>query len=208
MTQTPIPKEEIDLFKQLKDLKVIFDVGARTDTDYLEIWPDSEHHLFEPNPEFAQILREKIKSKPNVFVNEFGLGDKRENRGYQSQNQAFIGTDNVPNTGLAELILPIKTLDWYVKVNNIFRIDFLKLDTEGYEFRAILGAREIFKDIRFIQYERWSDAGGIRTLLRDLFHVEDVGYRNSLAINYTLVDEAERLRLVTYIVENRFGELK
>ena len=44
--QTPISKEELELFKQLKDLKVIFDVGARTDTDYLEIWSNAQHHLF------------------------------------------------------------------------------------------------------------------------------------------------------------------
>mgnify|MGYP001605837434 CR=1 FL=1 len=206
--QSPIPKEELELFKQLKDLKVIFDAGARTDIDYLEIWPESEHHLFEPNPEFVKELRKKIKNNPNVFINEFGLGDKQEKRGYQTQNQAFIGTDNVPNTGTSDLILPLKTLDWYVKTNNIKQIDFLKLDTEGYEFRAILGAKKTLKNVRFIQYECWSDAGGIRTLLRDRFHVEDIGYRNSLAINYDLVDESERLKLVDYIVDNRLCKFK
>jgi len=33
MSYSPLPKEELDLFKQLKDLEVIFDVGARDDTE-------------------------------------------------------------------------------------------------------------------------------------------------------------------------------
>ena len=73
MTQTtPIPKEELELFKQLTELKVIFDVGAREDTDYLDIWPDSEHHLFEPNPQFYP-----------VFKNFDGLWDFSTSHGHQ-----------------------------------------------------------------------------------------------------------------------------
>src|SRR3990167_3107314 len=73
MSYSPIPKEEIELAKQLKDIKVVFDVGARTDIDYLELWPEAEFHLFEPNPESFKELEEKVKDKPNVFANNFGL---------------------------------------------------------------------------------------------------------------------------------------
>ena len=108
---TPIPKEELELFKQLKDLKVIFDVGTRTDVDYLEIWPNSEHHLFEPNPEFFLELMNKVWGKRKVFLNNFGLGDKNETRGYQAGMQAFVGSGSVLENAVADFILPIKTLD-------------------------------------------------------------------------------------------------
>ena len=111
---TPLPKEELELFKQLKDLNVIFDVGARVDTDYIDLWPDSQHHLFEPNPEFFDELVKRVNDKHNVRVNKFGLGDKEETRGYQEGLQSFLGSGSCPENGTADLMSPIETLDFYI----------------------------------------------------------------------------------------------
>ena len=47
---TRIPTDELEFARTLKDVNVVFDVGARTDTDYFDIFPNAEFHLFEPNP--------------------------------------------------------------------------------------------------------------------------------------------------------------
>ena len=208
--QTAIPKEELELFKQLKDLKVIFDVGARTDTDYLGLWPESQHHLFEPNPEFAKELREKVKDKPNVFVNEFGLGDKKTEEGYQTGLQSFIDSLAINNPNVTkDLILSIKSLDDYIRERELGRIDFLKIDTEGYELKILLGAMNWYHVIKYIQYEHWGKSNNlmIRGLLSEHFDAFDVGYRNVFCINRNLVDSTERQRLATYIVDNKLEEL-
>ena len=211
MTQTPIPKEELELFKQLKDLQVIFDVGARTDTDYLEIWPNSKHHLFEPNPEFFKELEEKVKDKPNVFANNFGLGDKNETRGYYHPLQSFLGNGNAPDNAKAEFstMLPIITLGKYVTENKIKQIDFLKIDTEGHDLYVLIGAYNWRNTIKYIQYEHWGEHNNkmIKGLLHDEFDIEDVGYRNMLCMNRNLVSEGERTRLKDYIKENKLCEL-
>ena len=62
MEHTLIPTEELEVFKALKNIKVVFDVGARVDIDYLNIFPKATHHLFEPNPEFFKELKEKEKA--------------------------------------------------------------------------------------------------------------------------------------------------
>ena len=207
MSYSPLPKEELDLFKQLKDLKVIFDVGARDDTEYLELWPESEHHLFEPNPEFFEKLQEKVKG--NVFANNFGLGEKEENKGYYSPLQGFLGSGNVPDNVTPDLVLPIQTLVKYVTDKGIETIDFLKIDTEGHDRKVILGAKGMWDKIRFIQYEHWGDPDNfnIRDLLASKFEMYNVGYRNVLCMNFKLVSERERNELRTYILDNKLKDL-
>ena len=209
MTQTPIPKEEIDLFKQLKDLKVIFDVGAREDVDYLEVWPDSEHHLFEPNPKFYPVLQVKTDGKTNVFVNAFGLGDKEETRGYYEPLQAFIGSGGASEDATPHMLLPIKTFGWYVKEKGIKQVDFLKIDTEGHDIKVLLGAHDWFDTIHFIQYEHWGLVNNKMTigLLQDHFEMHNVGYRNMFCMNKKLVSEEEKVRLRAYIEDNKLAEL-
>lgn len=209
MSQSPLPKEELELFKQLKDLKVIFDVGAREDTEYVDLWPESEHHLFEPNPKFYPILQVKSEGKTNVFVNAFGLGDRNEQRGYYEPLQAFLGSGGAPDDAISQMILPIKTLGQYVTEKEIKRIDFLKIDTEGFDIKVLLGAYNWFNMIRFIQYEHWGEVNNkmTRGLLSDKFECYDVGYRNVFCMNKELVSEEERGRLRKYIEDNKLAEL-
>lgn len=206
---TPLPKEELELFKQLKDLKVIFDVGARDDIDYIELWPDSEHHLFEPNPLFYPVLQVKTEGKKNVFVNSFGLGDREETKGYYEPLQAFLGSGGVSESATPHMLLPIKTLGQYVTENKITSIDFLKIDTEGHDIKVLLGAYNWFKMIKFIQYEHWGEVNNkmIIGLLQDKFDIYDVGYRNMFCMNKELVDWEERARLSKYIEDNELAEL-
>mgnify|MGYP001590096290 CR=1 FL=1 len=209
--QSPIPKEELELFKQLKDLKVIFDVGARTDTDYLEIRPDSEHHLFEPNPEFAKELREKVRDKSNVIVNEFGLGDKNTEVGYQFGLQSFIDSEAINNLeARKDAVIQIRTLDEYIREMGMYKIDFLKIDTEGYDLKVLLGATNWYHIIKYIQYEHWGKHNDlmIRGLLSEQFDCFDIGYRNTFCISKNLVDDTERQRLGSYIAGNKLSELK
>ena len=178
MEHTKISVEEIEVFKNLKDLQVIFDVGARTDVEYLDIYPNAEYHLFEPNPEFFAQLKERVGDRENVHLNIYGLGDIEGTFEYNNFYQAFHGGE-APIEG-SHQILPIKTLDWYIKENNIKRIDFLKIDTEGYDYKVLLGGKEAVKLAKYIQYEHWDDLQEFHDLLDSQFDMEYIGYRNVL----------------------------
>mgnify|MGYP001562264636 FL=1 len=212
--QTPIPKEELELFKQLKDLKVIFDVGVRTDTDYLEIWPDSQHHLFEPNPEFFDELLKKIGAmgnKANIAISKYGLGEKNQVMSYVDGLQSFVDSKAINNPYAAgNQLLPMKTLDTYILENNIKSIDFLKMDTEGYELKILLGATNWFHIIKFIQYEHWGKHNDlmIRGLLSEHFDAFNVGYRNTFCMIKNLVSEEEKTELKKYIEDNKLSQLQ
>lgn len=170
MTHTAIPDDELNVFKSLKDVKVVFDVGSRDDVDYLIIKPDIELHAFEPNPIFFKQLSDQLAGRKNVFLNNYGLGDKTETRCYNEGNQGFADAVVGP-------VLPIRKLDWYVKRYKITKIDFLKIDTEGWDFKVLLGGRKAIKICRYIQFEHFNDAEIFKSLLKD-FDFDYIGGRN------------------------------
>lgn len=175
----PLSGEELDKIKQLEDIEVVMDVGARTSLDYIEIFPNATHHLFEPNPEFVVWLIEECKDKPNVFINKYGLGNKAGNLLYHSGIQAFDGGEcSLPSQ--AGRLLAIKTLDWYVKKYEIKKIDFLKIDTEGYDFKVLLGGKKAIDMCRYIQYEQWDNKEQFHDLLQNNFEMTYIGERNVL----------------------------
>ena len=118
--------------------------------------------------------------RKNVFLNNYGLGDIEGEFGYNNGNQAFNNGEASKQND--DQVLPIKTLDWYVKENNIKQIDFLKIDTEGYDFKVLLGGKEAIKLCRYIQFEHWSDKWEFYTLLNADFWMRDIGGRNILCL--------------------------
>ena len=97
--------------------------------------------------------------------------------GYSDGTQAFEGGEA---GGGKDRILPVKTLDWYIKENNIIRIDFLKIDTEGYDYKVLLGGKEAIKLARYIQYEHWNNLQQFHDLLNEDFWMKYIGGRNVL----------------------------
>lgn len=205
MSYQSLPKEEIELFKQLPDLKVIFDVGSRDDTEYYDIYPDAEYHLFEPNLEFVNNLLQKVGDKGNFFINAFGFSDVDESRLYSFGRQAFVGGEAPITTG--EVSYPTTTLDRYIAEKDVQSIDFLKIDAEGYDFKVLLGGLQAVSKTRFVQYEHWDNKKQYHSLLGEYFDMEYVGYRNVLCMNKVLVDVKTRNTIREYIAEHKLWEL-
>lgn len=209
MTHTPIPLAELEVFKQLKDIEIVFDVGARADVDYLILKPNIELHAFEPFPEFFKELAEaadKTTGTGKVYLNNFGLGDVEGIFEYHPHAQAFVGGEAPLDKGIFKY--PIKTLDWYVKKSGVKKIDFLKIDVEGYDFKVLLGGKETIPKCKYIQYEHWNDKKEFEDILSKDFDMAYMGYRNVLCMNIKLVPEEERDRLVNFISDNEYHKLR
>ena len=56
-----------------------------------------------------------------------------------------------------EYKIKISTLSEYIDNNNFKKIDFIKIDTEGYEYEILKGFKEKFKIVNFIMFEHHYD---------------------------------------------------
>ena len=198
-----IPPKELELFKFISpDIDVIFDVGARTDIEYKTIKPSTICHLFEPDPKSFEALKDKLNDLPDMHLNNYGISDEDGTFYYDDGLQTFRTHNKEYNKPL-----PVKTLEWYCKENNIDKIDFLKTDTEGWDLRVILGAINYWPVIKYIQYEHWNDDIKFRKLLEQDFECEYIGYRNGLAMNKKLLSEERRAEVIKYIRDNKLADL-
>lgn len=167
-----IPKEELEVFQTLKDLKVVFDVGCRDDLDMFELRPEAEYHLFEPHIEFIGDMKAKLRElnrkgiPHNIKLNEMGLGDKHEEAVYYEQIQSFVFRPF--DWKMDERTYQIRTLDWYCDYYNIDKIDFLKIDAEGYDYKILLGGQKILKNTKYLQVE-WGNVDRFYNLLKEDF---------------------------------------
>jgi FkbM family methyltransferase len=145
------------LYNLIKNkINVVFDVGCRDDSYYIDD-KNIEYHLFDPNPRFIENLKTRLKNSPyNVKLNNFGLGLTETMLPYYEQAQSFLQRQHYLNLGQdlkASCFLPIKKLSTYCKENNVKFIDFLKIDTEGFEYDVIKGAETFLENIKTIQFE-------------------------------------------------------
>lgn len=142
---------ELAFFNKIKNgISTVFDVGCRTDLVYTsELWTS---HLFEPNDEYYDKI--KYKASPNCIINNFGLSNSNETLIYYTNTESFtLRTKDISSDTLNTKNLKIvKSID-YVTNHNISHIDFLKIDTEGYEFKVLLGFETFLSNVQIIQFE-------------------------------------------------------
>jgi FkbM family methyltransferase len=109
---------------------------------------------FEPFPKtykrFERNLALNSKFK-NIRLERIALGDKKsvlkmhsENKGNSGQNR--ISEDEKPLKDFFDV--EVMTLNEYVKKNPLKKIDLIKIDVEGFEYKVLLGSDEIIKKFR------------------------------------------------------------
>jgi FkbM family methyltransferase len=150
----PITNGELYFFNSIKkDIKLIFDVGCRYDSEFLDF--NGIVHYFDPNETSIDILKTKLTTNKESYYNKFGLGEENKKLFYYPAYQSFYDRVNSckksDDENKIEFIIK-KGVD-YINENKINNIDFLKIDTEGYEFNVIKGLEDKLNIIDIIQFE-------------------------------------------------------
>jgi FkbM family methyltransferase len=155
--------------------KIIFDVGSNNGgwiKYFFEYDNIFDIYLFEPLPnvlEESKLLLSKY-NLDNVNFHNIALGNSNEifKEFYyylpQPSLSGFFKRDDFERWGLDSAkykIINVSTtkIDDFCKNNFIKEIDFLKIDTEGYELDVLLGAFDLLKSkkIQIIQFEYGPD---------------------------------------------------
>lgn len=166
---TPETNGEIRFYNSIKDrCQVIFDVGARDNSSFFDF--PREVHYFEPEPILFGMLALKEVANSAPYFNNFGLSDASQHIPYYNDYSSFLHRKvSVPNCPDRNETLEVRRGDEYLARMRLLKIDFLKIDTEGYEFKVIKGFGERIKDVKIIQFEyggTYLDAGiGLKDVL-------------------------------------------
>ena len=144
------------------EFKLIFDVGAnigKFSSNLKRFFPNSEFYCFEPiGPTFRK-LEENLKSNQFHLIQK-ALGEKQEyvtikiNEDYRSDENSLVAK-NQPFDSKKEETLEVVTLDSFLQISSIPQIDFLKIDTEGFDLKVLKGAKDslLLGKIKFIYVE-------------------------------------------------------
>jgi len=170
-----IPKHELLLYRKLCDnFNIVFDVGCRDDLEYYSIKNDCEYHLFEPHTPSLNSIKDKISKldNPNIHLNEYGLSNETiDNHIYYENVQSFVEHWCVKSKDGGHRY-SLKKLDDYIDINNIDKIDFLKIDVEALDYQVILGGLKNIKDDNKVSFIQVEYSNGLRQYIEllDNFH--------------------------------------
>ena len=139
---------------------VVFDIGANMGIVANWFAQRCKHvHAFEPLPENLAMIKSQreLRNIDNISLHNLALGKTQSKM--QLHIKGFHGhhslgdVDNSPTIGKIEVI--VRTIDDISEELNIDRINFMKIDVEGFESDVLSGAKNLLenKKIEYILFE-------------------------------------------------------
>lgn len=155
--QTQDERPIVRLLNQLmRQGDVFFDVGANLGFYSFYVGPmcgkSGSVHAFEANPRLIPHLARSIelnKVRSNILLNPVAVGNQ-SNKQLPLYDPERIGCSSLHVHGWLDsdsvVMVPVITLDDYVRERRIDRIDVMKIDIEGAELDAFQGMEQTFLD--------------------------------------------------------------
>ena len=171
------------LYKKKINPEYIIDVGAHhgeTIKFFLKYFKPKKIYSFEASPENFLILKKNVSKleenlKKKIQIENIALGKNNRSSLFNQMDESSSSTFNQININsnyylrkkfflglkkkdlFKKVEIKIISLDSYFYDNNLNKIDFLKIDTEGFEFEILLGLQKNIKNINFILFEHHYD---------------------------------------------------
>jgi len=107
-------------------------------------------YAFEPCPSTFIRLRRNLDLNPdlNVHAQAMALADRTEHLCMSEADSSNTGTSFVMGKDARNLSIPVTTLDEFVRERRLARVDFIKVDVEGYEMKLLAGADDTLARFR------------------------------------------------------------
>jgi FkbM family methyltransferase len=175
-----IDGEALLMQKFLKPNDVVFDIGGNHgewSTFALKYQPSIQIMTFEPVPFVFKSLKNALEPYSNVQLFNYALSDQSGTAVFHYYPEAdglsgFYYREVLRGDHPDPLILEVNqtTLDVFCESKGINKIDFIKIDTEGAEWKILKGAKNLLKNqqIRAIQFEYGGCYVDAKTTLRDV----------------------------------------
>jgi FkbM family methyltransferase len=167
---------------------ILFDVGSNVGNYANELRrifeSKAQIFCFEPSVASFKKLQENLKKDQQICAYNFGFGNSEEILTiYYNELESTIASlyefplDH-PWKGNSTEEVEIKKIDSFCASENIDEIHFLKVDVEGHELQALIGASEMIhaQKIHFIQFEFGFRQLDSRGYFRDFFNLLNERY--------------------------------
>jgi len=152
---------------------VIIDVGANRGnyTDFaLTLFPNAKVVLIEPNDMWIDELKRKYSDNKNIDIFNTLISDHNGGEtfyyftNHNDQISSIYKRPVFHDLPMKEMTKCCATIDNVISAMGYYHVDFVKVDTEGAEFKVLKGAVKslAYKKIKFIQIEyggTYPDAG-------------------------------------------------
>jgi FkbM family methyltransferase len=138
------------LASRLRPGSVVVDAGANIGiySQFLSkcVGPDGKVHSFEPSPDNFRRLRSATSGFSNVHANQLAVSDKTGESVLYISDKLNVDHRAYPTEGETRRTLSIKSirLDDYFKPGE--RVDFIKMDIQGFELQALRGAERVLTE--------------------------------------------------------------
>ena len=164
-----------------RNFDVLFDIGAHHGESikrFLSNFKVKNIYSFEASNKNFSILQKNLTyfkkkfNSTNIIIENYAAGDEEKIIKMKQMNESSSSTINNYNIKskyfqkksifllsskkqnfFSEIDVRQVLLSKYMTANNIKKIDFIKIDTEGYEYYVLKGLKNQFQKIRLILFE-------------------------------------------------------
>ncbi len=181
------PKVTWAMRRLVKPGDTILDIGANLGLMTLLMarlaGPMGRVHAFEPNPNVFSFLTKTTEANPDLAITchpvALGPSDERLILSVPKGNKgAATLRPNTSSDHFASIEVPVQRLTDFCATQQIDRIDFIKMDVEGFEAGVIAGGIDILQTTRpraiLFEENRFASTA---TPPESFRHLENLGYR-------------------------------
>lgn len=130
----------------------VLDVGAnvgQSALEYVEALPEAQIHSFEPVATSFERLVRNTKDCPRVICHQLAVGAALgEVRMSVRQDDRMNRVLENGVVGALEELVPMTTVDTFLRTKDIERVSYLKVDTEGHDREVLRGADQALREQR------------------------------------------------------------
>ncbi len=158
---------------------LILDIGANIGcTSILFGELSKKVYAFEPSPTTFIFLEKNISrsGRENIFPHNIGLGEKTSESTLTFSPSfragGFVSNQTQPTAELITEKIVLQPLDKIVSSLNLEKIDFIKIDVEGFEGHVLRGAKQTLlsnKPVVVLELNHWCLNAFQRTSIPDFF---------------------------------------